>query len=102
MAALLDNLSERKFALNIRQDNPSLGTFLGRAIEAADALGFKIIFSYDYTGGGPWGANRVIQLTKNYCAFSSYYHDEKGRPLVLTFEGPGNAKDWEYIIQKTN
>ncbi|KAK2007688.1 hypothetical protein LZ32DRAFT_666618 [Colletotrichum eremochloae] len=90
------------FALNIRQDDASLGTSLGRAFEAAEALGFKMIFSYDYAAGGPWGANRVIQLTQNYAAYSSYYHDEKGRPLVSTFEGPGNAKDWEYIIQKTN
>ncbi|KAK1989977.1 hypothetical protein LX36DRAFT_741323 [Colletotrichum falcatum] len=90
------------FALNIRQDDASSETSLGRAFKAADDLGFKMIFSYDYAGGGSWGADRIIQLTQNYGARSSYYRDEQGRPLVSTFEGPGNAKDWEYIIQKTN
>ncbi|KAK0737080.1 glycosyl hydrolase family 71-domain-containing protein [Apiosordaria backusii] len=45
------------FALNIRADDKTLGISLSKAFEAADDLGFKMIFSYDYAGGGPWSAN---------------------------------------------
>lgn len=90
------------FALNIRADDKTLGTSLSKAFEAADDLGFKMIFSYDYAGGGPWSSNIVVSMTLLYSGYSSYYKDDKGRPVVSTFEGPGQAGDWEYIIKKTN
>ncbi|KAK4148379.1 glycosyl hydrolase family 71-domain-containing protein, partial [Chaetomidium leptoderma] len=90
------------FALNIRADDKTLGTSLSRGFEAADDLGFKMIFSYDYAGGGPWSSNMVVSMTLLYSGYDSYYTDDKGRPVVSTFEGPGRAGDWEYIIKKTN
>ncbi|KAL2129278.1 hypothetical protein VTI74DRAFT_7989 [Chaetomium olivicolor] len=41
------------FALNIRADDKTLGIYLSKTFEAADSLGFKMIFFYDYAGGGP-------------------------------------------------
>ncbi|KAK4102843.1 carbohydrate-binding module family 24 protein [Parathielavia hyrcaniae] len=41
-------------------------------------------------------------MTLLYSGYDSYYRDGQGRPVVSTFEGPGRARDWEYIIQKTN
>ncbi|KAK4202758.1 glycosyl hydrolase family 71-domain-containing protein [Triangularia verruculosa] len=90
------------FALNIRADDMTLGTSLSVAFEAADDLDFKMIFSYDYAGGGPWSSNVVVSMMLLYSGYSSYYKDAKRRPVVSTFEGPGQAGDWEYIIKRTN
>ncbi|KAH7629776.1 glycosyl hydrolase family 71-domain-containing protein [Sordaria sp. MPI-SDFR-AT-0083] len=90
------------FALNIRADDTTLGVSLSRAFEAADDLGFKMIFSFDYAGGGPWSSNLVISMILLYSGYDSYYIDKQGRPVVSTFEGPAQAGTWEYIIKKTN
>jgi hypothetical protein len=76
------------FALNIRVDDKTLGISLSRAFKAANSLDFKMIFSYDYAGGGPWSSNIVVSMTLLYSADSAYYTNEKGRPIVSTFEGP--------------
>ncbi|EGO56249.1 hypothetical protein NEUTE1DRAFT_146972 [Neurospora tetrasperma FGSC 2508] len=90
------------FALNIRADDTTSGVSLSRAFDAADELGFKVILSFDYAGGGPWGANLVSSMILLYSGYDSYYIDKQGRPVVSTFEGPAQAGTWQYIIKKTN
>ena len=89
------------FALNIRADDTTLGISLSKAFQAADDLGFKMIFSYDCAGGGPWSSNLVVSMTLLYSGYDSYYIDDRGRPVVSTFEGPSRAGDWEYILRES-
>jgi hypothetical protein len=42
------------FALNIAFGDPNNLATLSRAFQAANILGFKLFFSFDYAGGTPW------------------------------------------------
>jgi hypothetical protein len=74
---------------------------LPTAFKAAEARGFQVFFSFDYAGKGPFPQNTVIELINSHKGSSAYYH-YKGQPLVSTFEGPGNAKDWVSIKEVTS
>lgn len=67
------------------------------AFEAAKSEGFKLMFSLDYAGRGPWPKDTVISLLKKYTSQAEYFKHSDGKPLVSTFEGPGNADDWKDI-----
>ncbi|KAI8158327.1 Mutanase [Colletotrichum sp. SAR 10_70] len=70
---------------------------LQQAFEAAKSENFKLMFSFDYAGRGPWPKETVINLLKNYASQAEYFKHSDGKPLVSTFEGPGNAGDWKDI-----
>ncbi|KAJ0305351.1 hypothetical protein Brms1b_010895 [Colletotrichum noveboracense] len=67
---------------------------LERAFSAAKAEGFKLLFSFDYAGRGPWPKDTVISYLKKFGTTAEYFKHIDGKPLVSTFEGPGNAEDW--------
>ncbi len=83
------------FAMNIRVGDPLLGRTLFRAFNAAQAVNFRLSFSFDYAGGGPWPMEDVINLITTYTGFwKSAYYFHNGRPFVSTFEGTHQAREW--------
>ncbi|OGM43096.1 hypothetical protein ABOM_008232 [Aspergillus bombycis] len=87
------------FALNFAASFSDLAS-MSLAFKAAESTGFKLFFSFDYAGAGPFDKSLVIGWIKIFSGFSPYYKF-KGKPFVSTFEGPGNAKDWKEIKEKT-
>ncbi|KAJ0290318.1 hypothetical protein CBS470a_003965 [Colletotrichum nupharicola] len=67
---------------------------LENVFEVASDMGFKLIFSFDYAGGGPWPKDDVLNLLKKYATRPEYFKHSDGTPLVSTFEGPEQAADW--------
>ncbi|KAK7447955.1 hypothetical protein Landi51_06758 [Colletotrichum acutatum] len=82
------------FALNMAHGESMNEISLERAFNVAKDEGFKLLFSFDYAGRGPWPKETVISYLKKYTSKAEYFKHSDGRPLVSTFEGPGNAKDW--------
>ncbi|PTU21963.1 hypothetical protein P175DRAFT_0424640, partial [Aspergillus ochraceoroseus IBT 24754] len=74
---------------------------LSAAFTVADSLGFRLFFSFDYAGNGPWPEDQVLDYLSTYGSNSAYYQ-YNGQPLVSTFEGPDNADDWVTIKKETN
>jgi hypothetical protein len=72
---------------------------LVNAFQAANNLGFKLFFSFDYAGNGPWPMAEVTSLIQKYGSNSAYY--QNNGPFVSTFEGPANSADWITIKQTT-
>ncbi|OQE13014.1 hypothetical protein PENFLA_c057G06428 [Penicillium flavigenum] len=89
------------FALNMAYNDPTNMKALAAAFAAADSVGFKLFFSFDYAGNGDWPKNDVVDLITQYSAHSSYFF-YKGKAFVSTFEGPGRADDWPLIKLTTN
>ncbi|CAG8909305.1 unnamed protein product [Penicillium egyptiacum] len=89
------------FALNMAYNDPTNMKALAAAFAAADSVGFKLFFSFDYAGNGDWPKNDVVALITQYSAHSSYFF-YKGKAFVSTFEGPGRADDWPLIKLATN
>jgi hypothetical protein len=88
------------FALNMAQDWTHNEAALEMAMSAATSTGFKVLFSFDYAGGGPWDPAVVTRLIQKWGPSGAYWkHD--GKPLVSTFEGPENATDWIQIKAAT-
>lgn len=71
------------------------------AFQSASTHGLILIFSFDYAGNGPWDKDVVISYLQKYGSHSQYWK-HSGKPLVSTFEGPGNADDWIEIKARTN
>ncbi|KAH0420927.1 hypothetical protein CcaCcLH18_13725 [Colletotrichum camelliae] len=67
------------FALNMAYGESMNDKSLQLAFEAAKSEGFKLI------------------LLKKYTSQAEYFKHSDGKPLVSTFEGPGNADDWKDI-----
>ncbi|KAJ9367746.1 CAZyme family GH71 and CBM24 [Paecilomyces variotii] len=88
------------FALNMAYDDPANMIALPKAFTAADSMGFKLFFSFDYAGNGNWPESDVINLINQYSTRSSYYF-YNGKPIVSTFEGSGRADDWPSIKSET-
>ncbi|KAH6696461.1 glycosyl hydrolase family 71-domain-containing protein [Leptodontidium sp. MPI-SDFR-AT-0119] len=82
------------FALNIAFGDPNNLATLSRAFQAANILGFKLFFSFDYAGD-------VTSLILQYRANGAYYQ-YNGKPFVSTFEGPESAPQWAAIKSATN
>ncbi|KAJ5382695.1 hypothetical protein N7517_000606 [Penicillium concentricum] len=89
------------FALNMAYNDPTNTKALPAAFAAADSVGFKLFFSFDYAGNGDWPMKDVVKLITQYSAHSSYFF-YKGQAFVSTFEGPDRAKDWRVIKMATN
>lgn len=89
------------FALNMANNEDTTRTSLPKAFAAANVVGgFKLLFSFDYAGNGAWKKEVVTGLINSYKGDSAYYH-RGSQPLVSTFEGPENAKDWVDIKRDT-
>jgi hypothetical protein len=88
------------FALNMAWEDPVNVPAVSLAFQAANALGFKLFFSFDYAGNGPWEQATVISTLLEYGPNGAYYL-YNGKPFVSTFEGPGNAADWTAIKAQT-
>ncbi|KAL2814367.1 glycosyl hydrolase family 71-domain-containing protein [Aspergillus cavernicola] len=84
------------FALNTGHGMNHTTQSLNDAFTAAEELDFKLFFSLDYSGAGPWPKNSVIELLKRYTGRSAYFQHD-GKPLVSTFEGFQHAGDWADI-----
>ena len=89
------------FAMNMASGDPVNSAALPDAFTVADALGFRLFFSFDYAGNGPWPEDQVLDLLQTYGSNPAYYR-HNGQPFVSTFEGPNNADDWLSIRAKTN
>jgi hypothetical protein len=89
------------FALNMARQDPTNYHSLEMAFAAANTVGFKLFFSFDYAGNGPWDQDEVTDLIHKYGPNGAYFQ-HNSQPFVSTFEGPGNADDWISIKQKTN
>lgn len=77
------------------------GAQVPTAFSAAASLGFKLIFSFDYAGNGPWEKADVISMLNTYGHHAAYFQHGGSKPLVSTFEGPDNADDWHDIKAAT-
>jgi hypothetical protein len=88
------------FALNIAADEANNAASIAKAFEAAESLGFKLFFSFDYAGNGAFEMADVIAYINKYSGSSAHFKVD-GQPLVSTFEGPGNADDWIAIKSQT-
>uniref|UniRef100_L2FAV8 Alpha-glucanase n=1 Tax=Colletotrichum fructicola (strain Nara gc5) TaxID=1213859 RepID=L2FAV8_COLFN len=82
------------FVLNMAHGDAVNEPSLERAFSSAKAEGFKLLFSFGYAGRGPWPKDIVIGYLKKFGSTAEYFKHGDGKPLVSTFEGPGNAKDW--------
>ncbi|KAG9669891.1 carbohydrate-binding module family 24 protein, partial [Aureobasidium melanogenum] len=83
------------FALNIA-NNGGYASQIANAFSAANSLGFKLFFSFDYAAQGAFVQQDVISLVNQYRSNSAYYK-YNGKPFVSTFEGPGSSGDWTAI-----
>lgn len=88
------------FALNVAFEDPKNDPQLANPFTAANILGFKLFFSFDYAGNGLWAKEEVLRLINQYASNGAYYR-HIGKPLMSTFEGPGRAKDWVNIKAQT-
>jgi hypothetical protein len=73
---------------------------VANAFSAANTLGFKLLFSFDYAGNGSWSQGSVISLVKAYGPNAASFK-QGTQPLVSTFEGVDNTGDWPEIKAQT-
>jgi hypothetical protein len=71
------------FALNMAKDEATTNAQLPSAFTAAEALGFKLFFSFDYAGNGAWDKATVTSLI-NQRKGSGAYFKFNSKPLVST------------------
>lgn len=90
------------FALNMAHGESMNEASLESAFKAASSAGFKLFFSFDYAGQGPWPKDTVIDYLMKYAYRAEYFKNSDGKPLVSTFEGPANAEDWIDIKRQTS
>lgn len=64
----------------------------------ANKVGFKLFFSFDYAGRGPWDRGAVKSFLDEFVGNGAYYK-ENGLPLVSTFEGWEQSNDWKILKQ---
>ncbi|SMY29512.1 unnamed protein product [Zymoseptoria tritici ST99CH_1A5] len=89
------------FALNFAADQADrLANQVANAFQAANAAGFKLMFSFDYAGAGAWDSSKVISYLKQYGGNSAHLQ-YNGKPVVNTFEGPQSSGDWPNIKSQT-
>ncbi|WQF79056.1 Putative glycoside hydrolase family 71 [Colletotrichum destructivum] len=89
------------FALNMARGEPMNVKAIADALSNAEAPGFKLFFSFDYAGRGPFSKDEVVSWINKYAPSSAYFRHQ-GKPLVSTFEGPDQAEDWHDIKAITN
>jgi sugar/nucleoside kinase (ribokinase family) len=61
------------FALNFGSGVDYDLTFL-KAFVAADNLGFKVVFSFNYAGNSPFMKDTVIETLRFWTPYDMYYH----------------------------
>lgn len=88
------------FALNFANSGGHYANQMSNAFSAANSLGFKLFFSFDYAAQGPFGQQEVIKVINQYGSNGAYYK-HNGKPFVSTFEGPANSGDWSAIKSQT-
>lgn len=88
------------FALNMAYNEGTDSVSIARAFVAAESKNFKLFFSFDYAGRGPWPRAAVMSTILNYKDRSAHFR-HSGQPFASTFEGPEQAKDWIDIKQVT-
>ncbi|GFF57063.1 mutanase [Aspergillus udagawae] len=88
------------FAMNMAWKDSTNDHSLEMAFNAANSVGFKLFFSFDYAGNGPWSQDTVIRMIQQYGSNGAYFQ-YNGKPFVSTFEGPNNAEDWLTIKAQT-
>lgn len=87
------------FVLNMGYPDSNVPTQVANAFAAAEAAGstFKLLFAFDYLGGGQtWpatGSNSVVSYLQEYQGSAAYFK-YNNLPFVSTFEGTGNIADW--------
>ncbi|KAJ8061682.1 hypothetical protein OCU04_009483 [Sclerotinia nivalis] len=86
------------FVLNMAVTDQNLETSVAYAFAAARKVNFKCLFSFDYAGG--WPRDDVLSYINQYKDNEAYFI-YRGKPLVSTFEGPGDSDDWIYIKAQT-
>ncbi|TID00248.1 Mutanase [Colletotrichum higginsianum] len=89
------------FALNMARGEPMNAKAIADAFSNAEAQGFKLFFSFDYAGRGPFSKDEVVSWINKYAPSSAYFRHQ-GKPFVSTFEGPDQAEDWHDIKAITN
>ncbi|KAF3807739.1 Mutanase [Colletotrichum gloeosporioides] len=89
------------FVLNIAYGEKTNDVSLPPMFDAASRRGFKLLFSFDYAGQGPWPQDAVIDLLEEYASRPVYFL-HGSQPLVSTFEGPSSYADWPEIKKRTN
>ncbi|KAH7323895.1 glycoside hydrolase [Rhexocercosporidium sp. MPI-PUGE-AT-0058] len=72
---------------------------LALAFQAANNVGFKLFFSFDY-GPSKWAASDVLNLIQQYKGNNAYFK-YNNQPFVSTFEGTESAQDWVAIKSTT-
>ncbi|KAK3937497.1 glycosyl hydrolase family 71-domain-containing protein [Diplogelasinospora grovesii] len=85
------------FALNIANDVGGITQAVQLAFYVASQKGFKLFFSFDYAGNGPWDKDDVITLCTSYCNNPAYYHTNGG-PLLTTLMYLEQAGDKPYMM----
>lgn len=82
--------------MNIAYGDDTVSASVATAFTALSDMNtdFKLFFSFDYAGGGPWPSADVDSYLGEYTGNAGYYHTDGGQPFVSTFEGPANAQDW--------
>ncbi|OJJ65444.1 hypothetical protein ASPBRDRAFT_60439 [Aspergillus brasiliensis CBS 101740] len=74
------------FALNMGYGDSSTATQAGLAFEAANKVGFKLFFSFDYEGGtGAWPKPAIITYLQKYASNSAHYK-YNGKPFTIKSE----------------
>ena len=71
------------FALNFANAEHTNDEQIPKAFQAAEGLGFKLFFSFDYAGNGPWEKSTVTSMIARYASSSAYYR-RASQPLVST------------------
>lgn len=87
------------FALNIAYGDGTITNSLALAFQAAASKGFKLFFSFDYAGNGPWPQQAVHDISTQYIGQTAYYR-YNGQPVISTFEGPGSSGDWTSLKEE--
>lgn len=88
------------FALNMAKGEPMNEKAIASVFSHAETLGFKLFFSFDYAGRGPYSKSEVLGWINRYASSGAYFR-HNGQPLVSTFEGPEQAEDWIDIKAQT-
>lgn len=88
------------FALNMANNDSTNNFALPLAFSAATQTSFKLFFSFDYAGNGPWNMKEVMSLIQDYGSKPTYF-TRGSQPFVSTFEGPKQASDWKEIKRQT-
>lgn len=90
------------FAMNMAQKDTTNDAQLTVAFDAANALGFKLFFSFDYASNGLWDLEDVVTYIQRFSGNTAYFRDRlTNKPLVSTFEGPVASANWTSIRART-